>query len=54
VVKIVNEPAFRERFLAKQLYEPMTSSTPEFEAYIKSELQNWTKVIKEQNLAIAH
>ena len=54
VVKIVNEPAFRERFLAKQLYEPMTSSTPEFEAYIKSELQNWAKVIKEQNLAIAH
>jgi tripartite-type tricarboxylate transporter receptor subunit TctC len=54
VVKIVNEPAFRERFLAKQLYEPMTSSTPEFEAYIKIELQNWAKVIKEQNLAIAH
>jgi len=54
VVKIVNEPAFRERFLAKQLYEPMTSSTPEFEAYIKSELQNWAKVIKEQNLAITH
>ena len=54
VVKIVNEPAFRERFLAKQLYEPMTSSTLEFEAYIKSELQNWAKVIKEQNLAIAH
>ncbi len=53
-MKIVDDPAFRERFLAKQLYEPMTSSTEEFEAYIKTELQNWAKVIREQNLAIAH
>jgi tripartite-type tricarboxylate transporter receptor subunit TctC len=54
VLKIVAEPAFRERFLDKQLYEPMTSSPEEFQAYIRSELQNWAKVIKEQNLAIAH
>ncbi len=54
VLKIVGDPAFRERFLAKQLYEPMTSSPEEFQAYIKAELQNWAKVIKEQNLAIAH
>ena len=53
VLKIVDDPAFRERFLAKQLYEPMTSSTPEFEAYIQSELKNWAKVIREQKLAIA-
>lgn len=54
VLKIVNDPAFHERFLAKQLYEPMTSSSEEFQAYIKTELQNWAKVIREQNLAIAH
>ena len=54
VVKIVNDPAFRERFLAAQLYEPMTGPTAEFEAYIKTEMQNWAKVIREQNLAIAH
>jgi tripartite-type tricarboxylate transporter receptor subunit TctC len=54
VLKIVAEPAFRERFLGKQLYEPMTSSPEEFQAYIRSELANWAKVIKEQNLAIAH
>ena len=54
VLKIIDDPTFRERFLAKQLYEPMTSSTEEFEAYIKTELQNWAKVIREQNLAIAH
>jgi len=54
VLKIVDDPAFRERFLAKQLYEPMTSSIPEFEAYIQTELKNWAKVIREQNLAIAN
>jgi tripartite-type tricarboxylate transporter receptor subunit TctC len=54
VLKIIDDPAFRERFLARQLYEPMTSSSEEFQAYIQSELQNWAKVIREQNLAIAH
>jgi hypothetical protein len=32
----------------------MTSSTEQFQAYIRTELQNWAKVIREQNLAIAH
>ena len=54
VLKIVADPAFRERFLARQLYEPMTSTPEEFQAYIRTELQNWAKVIREQNLAIAH
>jgi tripartite-type tricarboxylate transporter receptor subunit TctC len=54
VLKIIEDPAFRERFLTKQLYESMTSSTEEFQAYIRTELQNWAKVIREQNLAIAH
>jgi len=54
VLKIVADPAFRERFLGKQLYEPMTASTEEFQAYIRSETQNWAKVIREQKLAIAH
>jgi tripartite-type tricarboxylate transporter receptor subunit TctC len=54
VLKIVADPAFRERFLGKQLYEPMTTSTEEFQAYIRSETQNWAKVIREQKLAIAH
>ena len=49
---IMAEPAFRERFLAKQLYEPMDSSPEEFAAYIKSETQAWAKVIREQKLVI--
>jgi tripartite-type tricarboxylate transporter receptor subunit TctC len=54
VRKIIAEPAFREKFLERQMYEPMTSSPEEFNAYIKSELKNWAKVIKEQNLQIKH
>jgi tripartite-type tricarboxylate transporter receptor subunit TctC len=54
VLKIIADPVFRERFLAKQLYEPMTSSPEEFQTYIRAELQNWAKVIREQKLAIAH
>lgn len=54
VIKIIAEPAFRERFLKKQLYEPMTSTPEEFRDYIRNELKTWARVIKEQNLAIAH
>jgi tripartite-type tricarboxylate transporter receptor subunit TctC len=54
VLKIVADPAFRERFLGKQLYEPMTTSSEEFQEFIKTETQNWAKVIREQKLAISH
>lgn len=54
VLKIIAEPAFRERFLGKQMYEPMTTSSEEFQAYIRSETRNWAKVIREQKLAISH
>jgi tripartite-type tricarboxylate transporter receptor subunit TctC len=51
---VMAEPAFKERFLAKQLYEPMDSSPEEFMQYIRSETKNWAKVIREQNLKLAH
>jgi tripartite-type tricarboxylate transporter receptor subunit TctC len=54
VREIIAEPAFRERFLEKQLYEAMDSSPEDFRTYIAAELKNWAKVIKEQNLAISH
>ena len=49
---VMAEPAFKERFLERQFYEPMDSSPEEFRAYIRSEAQNWAKVIREQNLVI--
>jgi tripartite-type tricarboxylate transporter receptor subunit TctC len=51
---VMAEPAFKERFMAKQLYEAMDSSPEEFKAYIHDETQTWARVIKEQNLVIAH
>jgi tripartite-type tricarboxylate transporter receptor subunit TctC len=54
VREVMAEPAFKERFLQKQLYEPMDSSPEEFKAYIHSETQNWAKVIREQHLVIEH
>jgi tripartite-type tricarboxylate transporter receptor subunit TctC len=51
---VMAEPAFKERFMAKQLYEPMDSSPEEFQKYIRDETANWARVIKEQNLVIAH
>jgi tripartite-type tricarboxylate transporter receptor subunit TctC len=51
---ILAEPAFKERFLDKQLAETMDSSPDEFRAYLRNETQNWAKVIREQKLAISH
>lgn len=49
---VMAEPAFKEKFMAKQLYEPMDSSPAEFRAFIQAETQNWARVIREQNLVI--
>jgi tripartite-type tricarboxylate transporter receptor subunit TctC len=51
---IMAEPAFKERFLDRLMYEAMDSSPEEFKAYIHSETQRWGKVIREQNLVIGH
>jgi tripartite-type tricarboxylate transporter receptor subunit TctC len=51
---VMAEPAFKERFMAKQMYEPMDSSPEEFKKFIHDETQTWAKVIREQNLVIAH
>ena len=54
VRQVIAEPAIQEQFVTKQLYEPMTSSPEEFAQFIKTETQKWAKVIREQNLQIAH
>jgi tripartite-type tricarboxylate transporter receptor subunit TctC len=54
VRQIIAEPAIQEQFVKKQLYEPMTSSPEEFAQYIRTESERWGKVIREQNLQIAH
>jgi tripartite-type tricarboxylate transporter receptor subunit TctC len=54
VREIIAQPAIQEQFITKQFYEPMTSSPEAFAQFIKSETQRWAKVIREQNLKIAH
>jgi tripartite-type tricarboxylate transporter receptor subunit TctC len=52
VRKILAESAFREKFLAPQMFEPMGTSPEQFADYIKGETQKWSKVIREANLKI--
>jgi len=52
VLRVLGDPAFRERFLLPQMFEPMTSSPDEFAQFIRSETQAWAKVIREQKLTI--
>jgi tripartite-type tricarboxylate transporter receptor subunit TctC len=52
VRKILADPAFREKFLAPQMFEPMGSSPEQFADYIKGETQKWAKVIRGAKLKI--
>jgi tripartite-type tricarboxylate transporter receptor subunit TctC len=49
---ILAEPAFKERFLDRQLFERMDSSPEEFRDFIRAETQTWARVIREQKLVI--
>jgi tripartite-type tricarboxylate transporter receptor subunit TctC len=52
IAKILADPAFREKFLAPQMFEPMASPPEAFADYIKAQTQKWGKLIREQNLSI--
>jgi tripartite-type tricarboxylate transporter receptor subunit TctC len=52
VQRILNDPAFGEKFMAPQMFEPMGSSPEEFADYIKAETAKWTKVIREGGLKV--
>jgi tripartite-type tricarboxylate transporter receptor subunit TctC len=54
VRRILDDPGFRQRFLEPQIYESMATSPEEFLQYIRSEMQVWAKVIREQKLSIGH
>jgi tripartite-type tricarboxylate transporter receptor subunit TctC len=51
---VMAEPAFKEKFLNRLMYEAMDTSPEEFQAYIRTETQKWAKVIREQKLVIGH
>ena len=52
VQDILFDPAFREKFLAPQMFEPMATSPEEFADYIKAQTEKWAKVIRAGNLKI--
>jgi tripartite-type tricarboxylate transporter receptor subunit TctC len=52
VQKIVNDPAFREKFLTPQMFEPMTSEPEPFAEHIRTEAAKWAKVVREAKISI--
>ncbi len=52
VRRVLDDPVFRERVMAPQLFESMASSPEEFQAYIRSETRNWAKILEEQKLSV--
>ncbi len=52
VQRILADSAFRERFLAPQMLEPMAGSPDKLATDIRLESRKWLKVIREQKLSI--
>jgi tripartite-type tricarboxylate transporter receptor subunit TctC len=52
VQRVFADPNFQEKFIAPQMFQPMTASPEEFTAYIRSEAQKWSKVVRDANLKI--
>src|SRR5262249_38609783 len=50
VQRIVAEPAFRERFLAPQMFEPIVTPPEKFAEFLRAETEKWGKVIRDANL----
>jgi tripartite-type tricarboxylate transporter receptor subunit TctC len=46
---VINAPDTRERFL-KQGLEPAGNTPEEFDAYIRSEIEKWSKVVKQSGI----
>ena len=45
VRRVFEDAEFREKFLAANMFEPMTSSSEQFSDFIKSDAQKWRNVI---------
>lgn len=50
-VKVVNEPAIRERFLAESA-EPVGSTPEQFGAFVANEVAKWTRVVKAAGIKV--
>ena len=50
--RVFNEPAFREKLLAPQLFEPITSSPEQFAEFIRTEALKWSKVVRDAKVRV--
>ena len=46
VTKVLNEPAFKERYVAKQWFEVVGNTPDEFAAFLKTEYERWERLVK--------
>jgi tripartite-type tricarboxylate transporter receptor subunit TctC len=46
VKKVLNEPAFREKYVEKQWFEVVGNTPEEFAAFLGTEYERWEKIIK--------
>ena len=52
VQRILNDPVFRQKILEPQLFTPMTGSPEEFAAYVRADVQKWSRVLRAANVKI--
>jgi tripartite-type tricarboxylate transporter receptor subunit TctC len=52
VQKVINDPAFREKILTPQMFEPMSGDPDAFAEMIRGETAKWEKVIREANIRV--
>jgi len=46
VVKVLNDPAFRDRYVTQQWFEVVGNPPAEFAEYLKSEYERWERLIR--------
>jgi len=52
VRKLFDDPAFQERVIVPNMFEPMTSSPEQFAAFIRTDAEKWSKVLHDANIRI--
>lgn len=52
VQKLFGDPAFRERVIVPNMFEPMASSPEQFAEFIRTDTAKWAKVLREANIKV--
>jgi tripartite-type tricarboxylate transporter receptor subunit TctC len=51
-VKVLNDPAFRDRYVSKQWFEVVGNTPEQFAEYLKSEYERWDRLIKLSGVSV--